>query len=322
MRPYLLVLIPLPGDCQAALSASFELVDASAPSTRAQVLRQHASRIQFVLTNGTTGLSANDIRALPRLELIGAIGAGYEHIACDAALDAGIAVVNGTGTNAACVADHAFALLLSLVRNILRSDQACRNGIWRDTLPAQPTFSSKRLGIVGLGHIGHEVATRAAGFGLEVGYHNRRPVAGTNYAYFPAVVSLATWADYLVIATPGGPHTHHLIDRAVLNALGPAGYLVNVARGSVVDTGALVDALASNSIAGAGLDVFEDEPSIPSSLTRSPKVVLTPHVAGISPDTLATATDLFIENVQRHLCRQPLLTPVPEYRAIANTPPQ
>ncbi|WP_213765532.1 2-hydroxyacid dehydrogenase [Caballeronia sp. dw_19] len=311
MHPHLLVLIPLTVGSRETLSGSFELVDASDTKTRAQVLRRHAQLIRLVLTNGAIGLDANEIRALPKLELIGTIGTGYERIACDAARDAGVAIVNGTGTNDDCVADHAFALLLSLVRAIPRFDKACRDGIWREAQPMRPTFSGKRLGIVGLGRIGRKVAARAIGFDLEIGYHNRQPAADASYAYFASAASLATWADYLVVSTPGGPRTHHLIDCAVLDALGPGGYLVNVARGTVVDTGALANALAGSRIAGAGLDVFEDEPSIPPPLAQSPQVVLTPHVAGISPETLTAAIDLFVENARRHFAGQPLLTPVP-----------
>lgn len=312
MRPPLLVLIPLSADSRATLSDTFELIDAAEVATRTHVMKRRARSIRLVLTNGAIGLSESQIGALPRLELIGAIGSGYENIACAAARRAGVAVVNGAGTNDACVADHAFGLLLALVRDIPRSDKACREGAWREALPMSPTFSGRRLGIAGLGHVGRKIAARAIGFDLEIGYYNRQPVAGLDHAYFDSARSLAAWSDYLVICTPGGPQTHHLVDREVLDALGPDGYLVNVARGSVVDTAALVDALAARRIAGAGLDVFEDEPSVPPPLVESPRVVLTPHVAGISPQTLSAAIELFVENARRHFAGMPLLTPVAE----------
>ncbi|MDR5749196.1 MULTISPECIES: 2-hydroxyacid dehydrogenase [unclassified Caballeronia] len=310
MPPTLLVLIPLVVENRASISAAFDLVDASDPASRDHAIATHGERIRAVLTNGTTGIAASDIERLPNLELIGALGAGYENIARDAAKARGIVVVNGAGTNDSCVADHAFALLLAAVRAIPVLDRACRDGIWREQLPMQPNFSGKRLGVVGLGAIGRKVARRASGFELEIGYHNRRPQPDVPYAYFDSLMALAGWADYLVVTTPGGAATQHLIDADVLEALGPQGYLVNVSRGSVVDTAALADALAHGAIAGAGLDVYEGEPAPPARLTGSARVVLTPHVGGRSPEALAASAALFVENATRHFAGQPVLTPV------------
>jgi len=247
---------------------------------------------------------------LPKLELIGALGAGYENIDREAAKARGIEVVNGTGTNDDCVADHAFALLLGVVRQIPALDQACRQGVWRDDLPFQPNFSGKKLGVIGLGNIGKKVAKRALGFDIEIGYHNRRPNPDTAYTYFESVIALAEWADYLVIATPGGAGTKHLINAGVLAALGPHGFLVNVARGSVVDTAALADALERGVIAGAGLDVYEGEPAPPALLIDSKRVVLTPHVGGRSPEAVAASVQMFIDNATCHFAGIPVLTPV------------
>ncbi|TCK42171.1 lactate dehydrogenase-like 2-hydroxyacid dehydrogenase [Paraburkholderia sp. BL8N3] len=310
MPPTVLVLIPLPPENRAAIAAHFQIVDAPTPTSRDHAITQHADQIRAVLTNGTTGLTPDEIARLPNLELIGALGAGHENIARDAAKARGIVVVNGAGTNDDCVADHAFALLLATVRRVPFLDRACRAGVWRDELPMQPNFSGKRLGVVGLGNIGRKVARRALGFDTEVGYHNRRPQPDTPYAYFDSVMALAGWADYLVIATPGGAATHHLIGAEVFEALGPQGYVVNVARGSVVDTAALADALAHGVIAGAGLDVYEGEPSPPPLLIDSERVVLTPHVGGRSPEAMAASAALFVENATRHLSGQPVLTPV------------
>lgn len=310
MPPTLLVLIPLAVENRASIAAAFDIVDASDPASRDQAIAGHGERIRAVLTNGTTGIAASDIERLPNLELIGALGAGYENIARDAAKARGIVVVNGAGTNDSCVADHAFALLLAAVRAIPVLDRACRDGVWREQLPMQPNFSGKRLGVVGLGAIGRNVARRASGFELEIGYHNRRPQPDVPYAYFDSLMALAGWADYLVVTTPGGAATRHLIDADVLEALGPQGYLVNVSRGSVVDTAALADALAHGAIAGAGLDVYEGEPAPPARLTGSERVVLTPHVGGRSPEALAASAALFVENATRHFAGQPVLTPV------------
>lgn len=310
MRPRLLVTFALPDDGRAMLSSPFDVIDASSDLARHDVMRQHAGTVRYALTNGTIGFSAQDIALLPQLQLLGTIGVGYDTIDCAAALAAGIAIVNSPGTNADCVADHAFALLIAAVRRLPTLDADVRADRWRASVLTLPTFSGKRLGIVGLGQIGRKVAERAAGFGLAIGYHNRAPVTHEAFAYFPTVTALAHWADYLVVTTPGGAGTRHLIGRAELEALGPQGYLVNVSRGSVVDTAALLDALAHHGVAGAGLDVFEQEPNAPAALLQSGRVVLSPHAAGIGHGIVQQALALFADNVQCHLCGQPLLTPV------------
>jgi lactate dehydrogenase-like 2-hydroxyacid dehydrogenase len=310
MLPTVLVLIPLRPESQTSIAHSFNVITALYQAALDQAFTHHANEIRAVLTNGVIGFDANSIARLPNLELIGALGAGYENIARDAAQARGIVVVNGAGTNENCVADHAFALLLGVVRQIPALDRACRAGIWRDDLPFQPNFSGKKLGVIGLGNIGRKVARRAQGFDIEIGYHNRRPQPDTAYTYFDSVIALAEWADYLVAATPGGASTKHLIDAKVLAALGPHGYVVNVARGSVVDTAALADALERGVIAGAGLDVYEGEPAPPALLTGSEREVLTPHVGGRSPEAVAAAVQMFINNAARHFAGQAVLTPV------------
>jgi lactate dehydrogenase-like 2-hydroxyacid dehydrogenase len=305
-----LVFVPLRPESVATVSSAFNVITALDQPAIDRALADHADEIRAVLTNGTIGIDAATIAKLPKLELIGALGAGYENIARNAAKARGIVVVNGAGTNDNCVADHAFALLLGVVRQIPLLDRACRAGVWRDDLPFQPNFSGKKLGVIGLGHIGRKVAKRAQGFDIEIGYHNRRPQPDTAYAYFDSVIALAEWADYLVVSTPGGASTQHLIDASVLAALGSNGYLVNVARGSVVDTAALADALERGVIAGAGLDVYEGEPAPPARLTGSERVVLTPHVGGRSPEAVAAAVQMFIDNATRHFAGEAVLTPV------------
>ncbi|KVM70047.1 hydroxyacid dehydrogenase [Burkholderia gladioli] len=310
MKPILLVLIPLRDDARAAIAAQFDLIHAPDEASRAQAVAEHGAKVEAVLTNGSTGLTEDELARLPRLVFLNALGAGYENLPVAAARRRGIAIAHGVGANDDCVADHAFALLLATVRGVVRLDAACRAGVWRDALPMQPNFSGKRIGIVGLGRIGAKIARRAAAFDLEIGYHNRRPREGAEFRYFPAVVELARWADYLVVATPGGADTRHLIDAAVLAALGTRGFLVNVSRGSVVDTAALAAALRDGRIAGAGLDVYEGEPEPPAELVGLDSVVLTPHVAGTSPQARDRTIELFLENAARHFAGQPLLTPL------------
>jgi len=310
MKPLLLVLISLADRHRAALAEGFDLLYAPDADARERTIASRGDAVRAVLTNGTNGLRADEIARMPALELVSALGAGYENVALDAARARGIVVSNGAGTNAACVADHAFALLLAVVRAVPQSDAACRAGVWRDALPERPMLAGRRLGIVGLGHIGRQVARRAAGFDLETGYHSRTLRDGETLRYFGSLPALAQWSDFLVVATPGGPQTHHLVDRAVLDALGPDGFLVNVARGSVVDTAALAHALRERTLGGAALDVYEGEPQPPAALLALDNVVLTPHVAGRSPQSVDATVRHFIDNAARHFAGEAVSTPV------------
>lgn len=311
MKPLLLLLVPLSDARRAQLAECFEVLYAPGAAGRAALVASHGAQVRAVLTNGTTGLTAEEIDAMPALTLACAFGAGHENIAVEHARRRGVVLANGAGTNDACVADHAFALLLATVRAIPALDRATRDGVWRDTLPMQPSISGKRLGVLGLGTIGRRIAQRGAGFDMAVGYHNRQPVAdGVQASYFDSAEALARWCDVLVVSTPGGPATRHLVDAAVLRALGPGGYLVNVARGSVVDTEALAHALRAGEIAGAGLDVYESEPEPPAALLALTNVVLTPHVAGWSPESVQASVDLFLDNARRHLAGEPVRTPI------------
>jgi lactate dehydrogenase-like 2-hydroxyacid dehydrogenase len=306
----LLSLIPLDPEHRVTVARHFEIVDGHTPALRDAALAANASRIRCVLTIGSTGLDAATIARLPALELVSVLGAGYENVDVAAARDRGIAITTGAGTNEDCVADHALALLLAIVREIPMLDRATRDGVWRDALPYQRNVSGKRLGVLGLGRIGRKIARRAAAFDCAIGYHNRRPLDGFDGHWFDTPTALAAWCDYLVVAAPGGPETKHLVDAAVLAALGPSGYLVNIARGSIVDTAALAAALDAGTIAGAGLDVYEGEPVPPAALIASSRVVLTPHVGGRSPEAVGASYALFVDNATRHFAGEPLLTPL------------
>lgn len=268
------------------------------------------ARVRAVLTLGSTGLSAAQMQAMPAMTLVSALGVGYENIDVAHAHAQGIAVANGAGTNDECVADHAMGLMLASLRGIVRLDRLTRAGVWRTAVAIPPHVSHKRLGIVGLGTIGARIAQRARGFEMEVGYHNRRARDGVAYRYFDDLLALATWSDVLLIATPGGAGTRHLVNAQVLDALGPNGHLVNIARGSVVDTAALAAAIRAGRLAGAGLDVYESEPEPPAELLDLDAVVLTPHVAGWSPEAVQASIDRFVANLRCHLERRPLVSPV------------
>jgi lactate dehydrogenase-like 2-hydroxyacid dehydrogenase len=310
MHPILLILNPLSDQSLQRIAQNFQISYAPTAELRRAAIASHADTIRVVLTIGSIGLHADEIAALPKLELICALGAGFENIDVAAARERGITVSNGAGTNDACVADHAMGLLLATVRGIPQLGVALHQGIWRDALPLPPSVSGKRLGIIGLGTIGKQIARRAAGFDMTIGYHNRSVRGDVPFTYFASVLELAEWADFLVVATPGGAGTRHMVNRPVLDALGPQGFIVNIARGSVIDTAALALALREGRVAGAGLDVYESEPLPPAELLDLPNAVLTPHVAGWSPESVAETVRLFLENAGRHFSGQAVLTPV------------
>ena len=308
----LLLLIQLPPRHRALLDAHYTVIEAVTPQTRRSVVASTAAvaDVRVVLTNGTTGLSADEMAALPRLELACALGAGHENIDSAAAAVRGIVVANGAGTNDDCVADHVFGLIITSVRGILRLDRQCRAGVWRDELPMPANVGGKRLGILGLGSIGQKVARRAAGFDMPVGYHNRRPRPETGHRHFDNLPALAAWCDVLVVCTPGGAGTRHLVNAEILAALGPQGTLINIARGSVVDTAALATALGAGTIAGAALDVYESEPRPPAELIGLDNVVLTPHIAGWSPESMDASVQRFLDNAAGHFSGRGVVTAV------------
>ena len=290
-------------------NSGFKLILATSPGERKKAIEAHGAQINAVLTRGPLGFYADEIAALPHLEIICVIGAGYEHVDLEAAKARNITVTNGAGVNAPSVADHALALLLSLVRDIPRADASVRRGEWRKVM--RPSLAGKRLGILGLGAVGMAIAKRAAlGFDMSVSYHNRQPRNDVPYAYCASPVELASASDFFIVATPGGAGTRQLVDKQVLDALGPHGFIVNIARASVISTADLIEALEQNRIAGAALDVFDDEPHVPDALKALSNVVLTPHVAGLSPEALQGTVQLVADNLLAYFSGQPVLTPV------------
>ena len=306
----LLVLNQLTDAHRDWIAQHYDVTYALGAAARADAVAARGADYRAVLTNGGTGFTAAEIAALPKLELICAMGAGYENVAVDAARARGIVVANGAGTNDDCVADHAFGLLIAAVRGIVRLDRLCRDGVWRDVIPFPPNVSGRKLGILGLGTIGQKIAKRAAGFDMAVGYHNRSIKQGATQQYFDSLLALATWADVLVVATPGGAGTKHLVNREILDALGAGGVLVNIARGSVVDTDALADALREGRLGGAGLDVYESEPKPPAQLVGLDNVVLTPHMAGWSPEAVTASVQRFLDNAEGHFAGRGVVSPV------------
>src|SRR5262249_39313597 len=309
-------LVGLSPERVAALTAAgYAVREGKKYANRIDAVREAGDAVRAVLTNGRGGLSADEMALLPKLEIICTVGAGYEAVDLGTARSRGIAVANCPDTNASAVADSAMMLLMAATRHVRKADRHVHASAWQDQWRVDtPTISGKRLGILGMGTIGNKIAHRAArGFDMEVGYHNRKAVAGSSYRYFESLVDLATWADFLVCAAPGGAGTRHLVNADVLTALGPKGYVVNIGRGTVVDTAALIDALRSKRIAGAGLDVLEGEPALPPKLPdllEFDSVVITPHVAGRAPEARAAATAMILANLNAFFAGKPLPSPV------------
>lgn len=262
-------------------------------------LDANGSQVRAIVTTGAWGASADLIGQLPNLEGIFSFGVGYDSIAIDVARERGVVVTNTPNVLDDCVADTAMALILDSLRRFSESDRYVRAGQWATArFPLATKIGGKKLGIVGLGNIGQSIATRAEAFGMNIAYHNRNPKSGTSYTYYADLDAMIEACDVLVLAVPGGKATDKLIDSRRLGLLGKDGYLINIARGSVVDQSALIHALENKVIAGAGLDVFEDEPCVPQSMLAMDNVVLFPHLGSGTFETRQAMGDLVWQNLQ------------------------
>jgi hydroxypyruvate reductase len=276
------------------------------------LLPERRAAVNALTCIGGGSAPAEDIAALPNLRVIANFGAGYDRIDVGAAKARGIAISYLPGVTATCVADHAFALMLAATRGIVAGQRHVESGAWIERrFPLMRRASGRKLGIYGLGAIGREAAKRAQGFDMAVGYHNRRR-ADVPYRYFPSLRDLAAWADVLLVACPASEETKGTVNAQVLDALGPEGLLVNIARGTIVDEDALVAALDDGRIAGAALDVLAVEPSRPERLVGRDNVVLTPHVAGGTHETWRDATERLAANLSAFARTGSVLDPIPE----------
>jgi lactate dehydrogenase-like 2-hydroxyacid dehydrogenase len=261
-------------------------------------LRQNGARFTVMATSAKFGASRELVDALPNLKVISSFGVGYETFDLAQMKARGIQVGYTPDVLNDCVADTAMGLVINVARRNAQADRFVREGRWlQGQFPLTTRVSGKKLGIVGLGRIGKVVARRASGFDMEIRYHNRKPVEGVDYGYEASLLDLARWSDFLVVVAAAGDSTRGLIDAAVLDALGPEGFLVNVARGSVVDEKALVKALKDKRIAGAGLDVYEDEPNVPPELFALDTVALLPHVASNTHETRRAMAQRVLDNL-------------------------
>ena len=311
LRPEVLLIGPLLPQTMAALDAAYRVRRYDLAGDRDALVAELAPRLTAIATRGDYPLPGALMRRLPKVRLIASSGTGYDGIDIVAARELGIAVTNSPGVVAECVADMAFGLILAVVRRIVVQDRHVRASGWLAApMPLTERVWGRRLGILGLGRIGKAVARRAEGFRMTIGYHGRRPQADVPYAYFATPVDLARASDILVVATPGRDETRGLVSRAVIEALGPAGVLVNVSRGTVVDEPALVDALVHKRLAGAGLDVFADEPRVPEALFALDHVVLQPHAGSGTLETRLAMAQTMLDNLAAYFAGRPLVSPV------------
>ena len=272
-----------------------------------------APAIRAIAASGESKVGAELIAQLPKLEIISVMGVGYDGIDVAAAKARGAVVTHTPNVLNDDVADLAIGLMLSAARQLPAADRYVRAGSWPNgPMPLARKMSGARLGLVGMGRIGQAIAHRAAAFGMSIAYTARNPRPTLPFKYLASATALAAESDYLVVITPGGAGTRKLINAEVLAALGSKGILVNVARGSVVDEAALIDALERGVIGGAGLDVFESEPDVPERLRALPHVVLAPHIGSATTQTRQAMADLAFGNLQLHFAGRPLLSPVPE----------
>ena len=312
MKQQIVVMFPIPESELSALSNAYNIYYCPQSSDQVAFYQSSHNNVVAALTNGTQGITAFQIAQLPNVKIIGAFGAGFENIDVEAARARGIEVTHGPGTNSKAVADHAMALLLAVSRHIVPMHERVQQGGWDVSNVHWPSVYGKRIGIMGLGRIGMEIAKRATGFDLEIGYHNRSERNDLAYPYFDNLLALAKWCDYLVCASPGGDSTRNAINAQVLKNLGADGVLINIGRGSVVNTKALVKALKTGIIAGAGLDVIEGEPDVPKSAIGLKNLTMTPHIAGNCPEAMIAKQELFMKNVELCLNGYPPSTPIPE----------
>jgi lactate dehydrogenase-like 2-hydroxyacid dehydrogenase len=311
-KPDILMLTPMRPLVEAALEPNFTLHRFWNAPDRDTLLAEVGPRIKGIVSF-VAPCPRSLIEKLPALEIIATAVVGYDLIDVKAAAERGVVVTNTPDVLTDEVADLSIGLLLATLREIPRAEKHLRDGLWaKEPYRLTPTLRGRKVGIVGLGRIGRAIAQRIEGFGVPVSYHGRRQQTDVAYPYFPSVTELAKAVDVLIAVTPGGPQTKHLICKEVFDALGPNGVFVNVARGSVVDETALIQALKSGTILAAGLDVFENEPYVPAELIALPNTVLLPHVASASAHTRDAMAQLAVDNVHAWFTGKPPLTPVPE----------
>jgi lactate dehydrogenase-like 2-hydroxyacid dehydrogenase len=301
------------GATERAIDPVFTLHRAWLPETKAK-LDGLAPRVRGIVNFSTTGWKIDQafFERFPKVEIVANMGVGYETVDVPACRARGVVVVNTPGANKIDVAEVALGMMIALGRDFAAGDRHVREGKWpRGRAPTVHRLKGQTVGVLGLGQIGLEVARLAAAFGMEVAYHNRKRRTDAPYRYVDSLLELAKLSDYLVVAAPASPETKNIVNRSILEALGPEGTLINVGRGTLVDEAALLEMLQQKKLKAAGLDVFAQEPSVPEGFFALDNVLLQPHRGGDTFEALDDQAQLGLNNLRNHFTGQPVLTPVP-----------
>ncbi len=311
MKPVVVSLSAMHPPCQVSLESLYDVRRFFMAADKNQLLALAAPTCEILQTTGGRGAEAAVLSQLPKLKLVACFGVGVDAIDLDYCKAHSIKVTNTPDVLTEDVADLALALLLGVLRQVPQADQFVRQGLWlKGGMALTPSMQGRRVGIVGMGRIGQAIAKRCAAFNTSIGYTGPRQKSEIAFPYYDSVTKLAQWADVLIAACPGGKATEKIVSREALTALGSTGIFVNIARGSVVDQEALVQLLQSGGIAAAGLDVFNNEPNVPTELMSMPQVVMQPHQGSATFETRMAMGTLTLGNIERFSRGEPLITPV------------
>ncbi len=312
MKQELIMMGPLPESQMQQLEARYDLHCLWRSKDPEKTIKDVAGSVTGLISVYDRNVSAKLIKALPNLEIIAHYGVGYDNVDVAAARKQDVIVTNTPDVLTEDVADMGIGLVLAVMRRLVEGDIYVRTGQWakKGDLPLGRSLQGKTMGVVGLGRIGQAIARRAEVFGLKVVYFSPAPKKKIKYPHYSDLKNMAEVSDILMVSCPYKKETHHLIDASVLKALGKQGILVNIARGKIVKEQDLIDCLEAGMIAGAGLDVFEDEPNVPSALCRLDNVVLQPHQASATHETRAAMAQLVVDNVNSYFENAEVLTPV------------
>lgn len=311
MKPEILQTTPMMPHVEAALNEAYSVHRLWDAADAGSLLDDVGPSVRGVATDGHVGLPADIMAALPGLEIISSYGVGYDAIDVAACTARGVHVTNTPDVLNDAVAEMTLGLMISLCRRIPQADRFVRDGAWLEKgYPLTGELTGAKAGILGLGRIGKEIARRLDVFKMDVAYHGRQEQPGQPYTYFADLTEMARHVDWLVVIAPGSPETTGIVSRQVLEALGPDGHLLNIARGSLVDEPAMVELLLSGKLGGAALDVYAEEPKVPAELMGLDNVVLSPHQGSATGRTRTAMGDLVVRNLVAHFAGEPLISPV------------
>lgn len=312
-KPELLIASPMMPMIEEQLDRHFTVQRLYKTDDKEKLLSEFGPKVRALAGTSASKIDAELMGRLPNLEIVSSFGVGYDSIDARWAGENGIVVTNTPDVLNEEVADTALGLLLATIRQLPQADRYVRAGKWKEKpFPLTVTLQDRTVGIIGMGRIGKAIAKRLEAFNAPVVYHSRNKVDGVGYKHYPDLIQMAKDVDVLIVITPGGAATRHLVNKNVLEALGPNGIIINVARGSVIDENALIDALREKKILSAGLDVFDDEPNVPQGLIDLDHVVLLPHVGSASVHCRDLMGQLVVDNLIAWASGKPPLTPVAE----------